>query len=346
LFQRIAQHHHFTEREAVAATNQIAEAVHHLHVVHNIAHRDLKPENLLYNYSEGSGSIIKLCDFGFAKIDNSDLATPQFTPYYASPQVLEAQKKYKRDKTFTYSKSCDMWSLGVIIYILLCGYPPFYPSQPTRKGIDKTMKKRIASAEFEFPQEEWALVSDNAKDLITGLLTVDPEKRLTISQVLRHPWLVSEAPEIPLQSPHFIKSRDAVATALAAGNRRLKAIELKPIEEALNPILIRTKQRQNSENFSTNKKSTRGIDPVLPSIERLEIDMADPVMILRTALCHLLNMLHMKQDQRATSDDWFSWKELVTQHKILRDFAQLECKSLNNVIALNIKKTIISLDHD
>ena len=64
-----------------------------------------------------------------------------------------------------------MWSLGVIIYILLCGYPPFYPSQPTRKGIDKTMKKRIASAEFEFPQEEWALVSDNAKDLITGLVT-------------------------------------------------------------------------------------------------------------------------------------------------------------------------------
>ena len=80
--------------------------------------------------------------------------------------------------------------------------------------------------------------------------------------------------------------------------------------------------------------------------ERLEIDMADPVMILRSALCHLLNMLHMKQEQRATSDDWFSWKELVNQHKILRDFAQLECKSLNNAIALSIKKTIISLDHD
>ena len=72
------------------------------------------------------------------------------------------------------------------------------------------------------------------------------------------------------QSPHFIKSRDAVATALAAGNRRLKAIELKPIEEALNPILIRTKQRQNSENFSTNKKSARGIDPVLPSLGNVE----------------------------------------------------------------------------
>jgi mitogen-activated protein kinase-activated protein kinase 5 len=98
----------------------------------------------------------------------SDLVTPQFTPYYASPQVLEAQKRYKRDKAYTYSKSCDMWSLGVIIYILLCGYPPFYPSQPNRKGIDKTMKKRIQNAEFEFPTDEWTMVSDKAKELISG----------------------------------------------------------------------------------------------------------------------------------------------------------------------------------
>ena len=145
-------------------------------MVHNIAHRDLKPENLLYNDTEDD-SVIKLCDFGFAKIDNSDLVTPQFTPYYASPQVLEAQKRYKRDKTYTYSKSCDMWSLGVIIYILLCGYPPFYPSQPSRKGIDKTMKKRIANAEFEFPTEEWALVSEHAKSLIGGYVFTLGESR-------------------------------------------------------------------------------------------------------------------------------------------------------------------------
>lgn len=123
-----------------------------------------------------------MCDFGFAKIDNGDLATPQFTPYYASPQVLEAQKKYKRDKTYTYSKACDMWSLGVIIYILLCGYPPFFPAHPTKKGIDKVMKKRIQLGEFEFPREEWELVSDNAKRLIRGLLSVDQDQRLTIEQ--------------------------------------------------------------------------------------------------------------------------------------------------------------------
>ena len=104
----------------------------------------------------------------------------------------EKQKKYKRDKTYTYSKACDMWSLGVIIYILLCGYPPFFPAHPTKKGIDKVMKKRIQLGEFEFPREEWELVSENAKRLIRGLLKVDQESRLTIEQVLEHSWLVEQ----------------------------------------------------------------------------------------------------------------------------------------------------------
>ena len=195
LFTRISDLHHFTEKQAVDATRQITAALLHLHVVHNVAHRDLKPENLLYdNKSEckshkiclpkleivyNLAAILKLCDFGFAKVDNGDLGTPQFTPYYASPQVLEAQRRYKhhsRDKSYTYSKSCDMWSLGVIIYILLCGYPPFFPSHPTRKGVDRVMKKRIQLGEFQFPREEWEMVSDNAKNLIRGLLTVEQGK--------------------------------------------------------------------------------------------------------------------------------------------------------------------------
>ena len=92
-----------------------------------------------------------------------------------------------------------MWSLGVIIYILLCGYPPFFPAHPSKKGIDKVMKKRIQLGEFEFPREEWELVSENAKRLIRGLLKVDQESRLTIEQVLEHPWLVEQ----PLVSLNF-----------------------------------------------------------------------------------------------------------------------------------------------
>ena len=167
-----------------------------------------------------------------------------------------------------------MWSLGVIIYILLCGYPPFFPSHPTRKGVDRVMKKRIQLGEFQFPREEWEMVSENAKNLIRGLLTVDQgnqrlvlalsdrshsDDRLTIEQVLDHPWLVEAAPEIPLQSPLFIKSKDAVATALAAGNRRLRAIDLKPVADAVNPIMIRSKQRQISNNINNdNFKNSTG----------------------------------------------------------------------------------------
>ena len=122
----------------------------------------------------------------------------------------------------------------------------------------------------------------------------------------------------------------------------MRAIELKPVEDALNPILIRTKQRQNSENFSKNKKSFI-IDAELPAIENIEIDMTNPATILRTALCHLLNILHMKQDVRYLSDDWTTWKELVTNHQILGEYCQLECKQLTNSIAIGIKKAILSL---
>ena len=152
-------------------------------------------------------AILKLCDFGFAKVDNGDLGTPQFTPYYASPQVLEAQRRYKhhsRDKSYTYSKSCDMWSLGVIIYILLCGYPPFFPSHPTRKGVDRVMKKRIQLGEFQFPREEWEMVSDNAKNLIRGLLTVEQGKIFFVDSFMVLVLDKTFSAEGPTLKIHFI----------------------------------------------------------------------------------------------------------------------------------------------
>ncbi|GJQ67458.1 hypothetical protein Trydic_g5118, partial [Trypoxylus dichotomus] len=118
LFQRIQdrQDGAFTEREAAQIMHEICIAVKYLHD-NNIAHRDLKPENLLYT-KQGIEGILKLTDFGFAKLTSSDtLKTPCYTPYYVAPEVLASEK---------YDKSCDIWSLGVIMYILLCGFPPFY----------------------------------------------------------------------------------------------------------------------------------------------------------------------------------------------------------------------------
>ncbi|KAG7237546.1 hypothetical protein INR49_032163 [Caranx melampygus] len=135
LFHRISQHRHFTEKMASQVTKQISQALEHCHSL-NIAHRDLKPENLLFK-DNSLDAPVKLCDFGFAKIDQGDLMTPQFTPYYVAPQVLEAQRRHQKEKSgiiptsptpYTYNKSCDLWSLGVIIYVMLCGYPRSTPS--------------------------------------------------------------------------------------------------------------------------------------------------------------------------------------------------------------------------
>ncbi|MGH0120880.1 UNVERIFIED_CONTAM: hypothetical protein FKN15_014064 [Acipenser sinensis] len=150
----------------------IAQALQHCHSL-NIAHRDLKPENLLFK-DNSLDAPVKLCDFGFAKIDQGDLMTPQFTPYYVAPQVLEAQRRHQKEKSgiiptsptpYTYNKSCDLWSLGVIIYVMLCGYPPFYSKHHSRT-IPKDMRKKIMTGSFEFPEDEWSQISEMAKDIV------------------------------------------------------------------------------------------------------------------------------------------------------------------------------------
>ncbi|KAJ8043271.1 4-hydroxyphenylpyruvate dioxygenase [Holothuria leucospilota] len=173
LFDRIAKASRFTERNAVCFTKQIAEAVERCHSL-NIAHRDLKPENLLLKDQKENG-IIKLGDFGFAKVDDGSLMTPHFTPYYVAPQVLEAKRKSQSGfagynsvpfQPYTYDKCCDMWSLGVIVYIMLCGYPPFCPTTPTDAALTPDMQRRIMSAQYEFSPADWSHISPQAKDVV------------------------------------------------------------------------------------------------------------------------------------------------------------------------------------
>ena len=273
LFYRISKQSGFTERQAAATTMQIALAVRHLHGM-NIAHRDLKPENLLYK-SNSEDSPIKLCDFGFAKLDNGDLMTPQFTPYYVSPQVLEAQRRHRRERSsvsvsspYTYDKSCDMWSLGVIIYILMCGYPPFYSEHPTsRRAIDRNMRRKIMSGTYQFPEREWARVSDHAKDVVKCLLCVDPHDRMNIDELVRHPWLTEEAPDTLLQSLVYMTSKSSLQEVALMHENQLKKmripdrpVNLKPIESAINPILIKRKEINRKEelqgiHFTVNSSS-------------------------------------------------------------------------------------------
>uniref|UniRef100_A0A8C1XLP3 Calcium/calmodulin-dependent protein kinase Ia n=1 Tax=Cyprinus carpio TaxID=7962 RepID=A0A8C1XLP3_CYPCA len=174
LFDRIVEKGFYTERDASKLIRQILDAVKYLHDM-GIVHRDLKPENLLY-YSMEEDSNIMISDFGLSKIEDSAsvMSTACGTPGYVAPEVL-AQKPY--------SKAVDCWSIGVISYILLCGYPPFYDEN------DAKLFEQILKAEYEFDSPYWDDISDSAKDFISHLMEKDPSLRYTCEQALQHPWI-------------------------------------------------------------------------------------------------------------------------------------------------------------
>ncbi|MED6238929.1 Calcium/calmodulin-dependent protein kinase type 1 [Ataeniobius toweri] len=177
LFDRIIEKGFYTEKDASKLIQQILDAVKYLHDL-GIVHRDLKPENLLY-YSMEEDSKIMISDFGLSKIEGSGsvMSTACGTPGYVAPEVL-AQKPY--------SKAVDCWSIGVISYILLCGYPPFYDEN------DAKLFEQILKAEYEFDSPYWDDISDSAKDFIVHLMEKDSNARFTCDQALQHPWIAGD----------------------------------------------------------------------------------------------------------------------------------------------------------
>jgi len=175
LFDRIVEIGHFSEADAANIVGQIADSLQYLHQ-NNIVHRDLKPENILYVDKETNR--IMLVDFGLAKqIDSGKtLSTPCGSPAYVAPEVLERKP---------YGLEVDWWSLGVILYILLCGFPPFHDEHNNLKRLYKKIKK----GQFQFVSPYWDAISDDAKDLVSKLLNTNPKQRYGAKEVLSHPWL-------------------------------------------------------------------------------------------------------------------------------------------------------------
>ncbi|KAG9509790.1 Calcium/calmodulin-dependent protein kinase type 1, partial [Fragariocoptes setiger] len=179
LFDRIVEKGSYTEQDASNLIKQILEAVDYMHS-QGVVHRDLKPENLLY-FSPDDDSSIMISDFGLSRCEDAGImSTACGTPGYVAPEVL-SQKPY--------GKAVDVWSIGVIAYILLCGYPPFYDDE----GIDENLFSQIMKGEFEFESPYWDNISDSAKDFIRHLICVDPVKRYTCKQALDHPWISGNA---------------------------------------------------------------------------------------------------------------------------------------------------------
>jgi len=175
LFDKIVEKGQYTEKEAATTVKKVLSSVDYLHSV-NIAHRDLKPENLLLRGDDETD--VMLSDFGLSKIINQDtmMETACGTPYYVAPEVLSAQG---------YDKEVDLWSIGVITYLLLCGFPPFY-GETLPEVFEQIMK-----ADYDFPDPYWTDISKDAKDFISKLLVVDSKKRLTAKQAMQHPWILS-----------------------------------------------------------------------------------------------------------------------------------------------------------
>ncbi|XP_020337847.1 calcium/calmodulin-dependent protein kinase type 1D-like [Oncorhynchus kisutch] len=218
LFDRIIDRGVYTEKDASQLVRQVLQAVNYLHE-NSIVHRDLKPENLLY-FDSDENSKIMISDFGLSKMsDHGVMSTACGTPGYVAPEVL-AQKPY--------SKAVDCWSIGVITYILLCGYPPFFEDNETR------LFAKIMRADYAFHSPFWDDISESAKDFIRNMMQKHPNKRFTTEQALRHPWVIGKTARdqdiyksVSMQiQRNFAKSKWRQAFNATAAIKHIKKLQL------------------------------------------------------------------------------------------------------------------------
>jgi calcium-dependent protein kinase len=223
LFDRIIEAGRITEAQAAAVMQQVLSAVHHMHG-RRVCHRDLTIDSFFF---AGPGpvekSVLKLVDFGSAtKFEPGQvLSTKVGTSYYVAPQVL-ARK---------YDNACDLWSCGVIMYVTLCGYPPFCGEK------ESETLAQVKSGKFTFKNTDWCGVSEDAKDLVRGLLTLEPRRRLRAEQALDQEWIKNWAPRAP-KVPSLLANFVANLRGFRLQNR-LKKVALQIIARQLNESEIR-----------------------------------------------------------------------------------------------------------
>ncbi|KAM4866377.1 ribosomal protein S6 kinase alpha-2 isoform 2-T2 [Thomomys bottae] len=221
LLDRILRQRCFSEREASDVLCTITKTMDYLHS-QGVVHRDLKPSNILYMDESGNPESIRICDFGFAKqlrAENGLLMTPCYTANFVAPEVLKRQG---------YDAACDVWSLGILLYTMLAGFTPF------ASGPDDTPEEilaRVSSGKYALSGGNWDSISDAAKDVVSKMLHVDPQQRLTALQVLKHPWIVNREllsqSQLSRQDVHLVKG--AMAATYFALHRTAQAPRLEPV---------------------------------------------------------------------------------------------------------------------
>ncbi|NWU07101.1 MKNK2 kinase, partial [Cephalopterus ornatus] len=267
ILTHIHRRRHFNELEASVVVRDIASALHFLHNK-GIAHRDLKPENILCeSLDQVRGSRVQPCSSGRTLPAPCAPWCPPFgltclspqcgSAEYMAPEVVEA---FNEEATI-YDKRCDLWSLGVILYIMLSGYPPFVGHCGSDCGWDRgeachtcqnMLFESIQEGKYEFPDKDWAHISFGAKDLISKLLVRDAKKRLSAAQVLEHPWVQGCAPDNTLPTPIILQRNSSAkeltcfAAEAIAVNRQLTRHdedEEEEAEEEARPIIIKATSR-------------------------------------------------------------------------------------------------------
>mmetsp|Transcript_18707 Transcript_18707/g.16939 ORF Transcript_18707/g.16939 Transcript_18707/m.16939 type:complete len:407 (-) Transcript_18707:309-1529(-) len=267
LFDRIVSKTHYTEKEARDLAKIFIETIAYIHGA-GIVHRDLKPENLLLT-SPDNDADIKICDFGFAKriVDLLPDETACGTPGYVAPEILRGEP---------YSAEVDIWSMGVICYVLLAGYPPFYDED------QRKLFKKIKDGRYYFHDEYWQHVSTEAMDFIRKMLCVNQKNRWTAAQLLEHPWIT--ATDETLDG----KDLTATITVLKKYNRKRKfkaaadAIIISNRMKALTSGLLAAAQKldsESSENAVPKSIKTSNYRVSLIDIEAARADVKDEEII-------------------------------------------------------------------
>ncbi|KAK7267316.1 hypothetical protein RIF29_19985 [Crotalaria pallida] len=263
LFDRIVARGHYTERAAAVVTETIVEVVQMCHK-QGVMHRDLKPENFLFENKKETAPL-KAIDFGLSIFFKPGETFNEIvgSPYYMAPEVL------KRN----YGPEVDIWSAGVILYILLCGVPPFWAE--TEKGVAQAIIRSVV----DFKREPWPKVSDNAKDLVKKMLDPDPKSRLSAQEVLAHPWLqnAKKAPNVSLGET--VKARLMQFSVM----NKLKKRALRVIAEHLSVEEV-AGIKEGFQLMDTSNKGKINIDELRVGLRKLGHQISDAdVQILMEA---------------------------------------------------------------
>ena len=327
ILSRIDSGKMYSEKQAANIFKQLMSAISYCHS-QGISHRDLKPENILF-LTKDENSPIKVIDFGLSKIfgeiapiqhnkkqKKKAMETRVGTAYYVSPEVLNGK----------YDEKCDIWSAGVILYIMLSGDPPFNGEN------DNEIYRNIMKKKFEFPENEWKNISNDAKDLISHMLC-EPDKRFTAQEVLQHNWIVKEAPN----SKGNINNLNINTLKKYTEENKLKKAILTYIASRLNDNEVKS-LKEIFENLDINKDGTLTLDEMKKGLHQLKDKNID--IDVKSIFKGIDTDSSGRIDYTEFLASSINQKEFLRQERLNEAFMMLDKKGTGKISKEEIKKAL------